>query len=292
MSRLPVLVEEWARELRALNRSPQTVRAYIADLAQLARWLGKPVEEATAEDLRRFVRALHEAGLSARSRARKVVAVRRFYEFLTASRGLPNPAERLEVPRVPRERVPRFMREEEVSRLLAVIPRTVRGRRDRAIIELGLSGLRVGEIAGLRIQDLFLEEGQVRITGKGGGEFLAFITPSAARALQEWLDVRPGLTASEYVFIAVPPRGRGGLRPESMERILKSYLRAAGISAAYTMHSLRHTAGYVLANRDVPLHVIQEILRHKDPRTTRIYTALSPAHVREAMAAHLRFTRK
>jgi len=289
MSRLAGPVEEWVHELRALNRSPQTVRAYLSDVAQLARWLGRPLEEATADDLRRFVRALHEAGLSARSRARKVVAIRRFYEYLMDSRGLPNPAERLEVPRVPRERVPRFMREEEVSRLLAAIPRTVRGRRDRAIVELGLSGLRVGEIAGLRVHDLFLEEGQVRITGKGGGEFLAFVTPAAVRALREWLDVRPLLSGSEYVFCAVPPRGRGGLRPESMERILRGYLKAAGIGTAYTMHSLRHTAGYVLANRDVPLHVIQEILRHRDPRTTRIYTALSPAHVREVMAAYLRF---
>lgn len=289
------LLKEWAAELASLNRAGHTIRAYVCDIRQLQVWLavsGKRLEEATREDLRQFTLALHESGLAPRSRARRLVAVRRFYTWLVDSGKIPvNPAEKLLLPRVPHRRVPRFLREEEVARLLAVLatPRTPVEWRDRAMIELGLCGLRVSEVLSIRVDDLFLEAQQVRIRGKGGGERLVPLTPEAAEVLERWTAIRP--RSSGFVFTALPPKGDKPLHPASVERILKRYLAKAGIPTSYGFHSLRHTAGYTLANQDVPLHVIQELLGHRDPRTTRTYTDLSPAHVREVVAHKLRYRR-
>lgn len=194
----------------------------------------------------------------------------------------------IELPKISRATVPKFLRPEEVGRLREVIPETPRGRRDRALIELGLSSLRVSEVVGIQLDDLFLDRGQVRITGKGGGQYLQPITDAAVQALEGWLVARPRCP-SRFVFVPVMRRGARGLHYVSAERILRGYLKAAGITRPLSFHALRHTVGVTLADRGVPLEYIQDLLRHADPRTTRIYTSVAPERLQEVLRRELRF---
>jgi len=284
------LLQEWADDLAARNQSPRTIRGYLTDLRQFAESIRhRPLEAVRAEDVRRFSHAMQRSGLRPRTRARRLVALRQFYAYLVRTGRLKaSPLEHLELPRISRATVPRFLRPAEVGRLRAVIPETPRGRRDRALVELGLSSLRVSEVVGLQLDDLFLDRGQVRITGKGGGQYLQPVTAAAVRALERWLAVRPRCP-SPFVFTSLPPRGTRGLAYESAERILRTYLKAAGITRPLSFHALRHTVGVTLADRGVPLEYIQDLLRHADPRTTRIYTSVAPERLQEVLHRELHF---
>lgn len=287
---LPPSVQDWADELAARNRSPRTITGYLVDLRQFIQWLRdrQPVE-ARPEDVRRFSHAMQRAGLHPRTRARRLIALRQFFSYLVQTGRLAKSAmDGLELPKHSRANVPGFLRPEEVGLLRGVIPDTPRGRRERAIFELGLSSLRVSEVVGIQLDDLFLDRGQVRIVGKGGGQYLQPVSDAAARDLVAWLAVRP-VCPSRFVFIPLPPRGARGLHYVSAERVFKGYLRAAGITRPLSFHALRHTVGVTLADRGVPLEYIQDLLRHADPRTTRIYTSVARERLREVLQRELRF---
>jgi len=286
----PPLLQEWADELAARNRSIRTIRGYLTDVRQLGEWLRHQEFGAVrGEDVRRFSHAMQRAGLHPRTRARRLVALRQFYAYLVETGRLPrSPMDDLELPKISRATVPKFLRPEEVGRLREVIPETPRGRRDRALIELGLSSLRVSEVVGIQLDDLFLDRGQVRITGKGGGQYLQPITDAAVQALERWLVARPRCP-SRFVFVPVMRRGARGLHYVSAERILRGYLKAASITRPLSFHALRHTVGVTLADRGVPLEYIQDLLRHADPRTTRIYTSVAPERLQEVLRRELRF---
>jgi site-specific recombinase XerD len=292
---LPPLLDEWAHDLAAQERSPRTIAGYLEDLRQFAEWLGKPLEQADRNDLRKFAQAMRgrdDQGLAPRTRMRRLVAIRRFYAYLVDTGVLrDSPAEELKLPRVKSDYVPDFLHEDEVGAVRAVFPDTLRGRRDRAMFELGISTLRASEVVGLQLNDLFmLDRGQVRIRGKGGGEYLQVVDDEAVRALGKWLEVRP-VCRSPYVFIPLPPRGLRGLHRITAERIMKSYYRAAGITRPFRrpFHALRHTAGFKMGNDGVPLQYIQDIMRHADPRTSRIYARVDPETLREVIRRELRF---
>lgn len=289
------LLDQWAQDLAAQERSPRTIAGYLQDVRQLAEWLAKPLEQATQDDLRRFARAMRgrdDEGLSPRTRMRRLVAIRRFYAYLVEVGVLAkSPAEALTLPKVKSAYVPDFLHESEVGAVRSVFPDTPRGRRDRAMFELGISTLRASEVVGLRLNDLFmLDHGQVRVRGKGGGEYLQVIDDEAVAALRAWLDVRPPCR-SPYVFLPLPPRGARGLHRATAERLMKRYYRAAGITRPFRrpFHALRHTAGFKMGNDGVPLQYIQDIMRHADPRTSRIYARVDPQTLREVMRRELRF---
>ncbi len=286
----PPLLQEWVDELSARNQSARTIKGYLGDMRQFGEWLRRlPLEAARDEDVRRFSHAMQRAGLHPRTRARRLVALRQFYSYLVKTGRLQrSPMADLELPKINRATVPKFLRPEEVGRLREIIPDTPRGRRDRALIELGLSSLRVSEVVGIQLDDLFLDRGQVRITGKGGGQYLQPITDAAVQWLERWLAVRPRCP-SPYVFVPLPPRGTRALHYVSAEVILRAHLKAAGITRPLSFHVLRHTVGVTLADRGVPLEYIQDLLRHADPRTTRIYTSVSPERLHEVLRRELRF---
>src|SRR3989304_2119824 len=170
----PPLLQEWADELAARTGSIRTMRGHLTDVRQLGEWLRHQEFGAVrGEDVRRFSHAMQRAGLHPRTRARRPGAPRQFYAYPVETGRLPrSPMDDIELPKISRATVPKFLRPEEVGRLREVIPETPRGRRDRSLIELGLSSLRVSEVVGIQLDDLFLDRGQVRITGKGGGQYL------------------------------------------------------------------------------------------------------------------------
>ncbi len=285
------LLDEWAGELATLNRSSQTIRLYLGDLRQFLEWLGPDRDplKVTPADVRRFSHAMTKAGLQPRSRARRTTAIRGWYSYLVKTERLPqSPARDVTPPRA-HQSVPGFLRPEEIARVRRVIPKTDRGLRDRAIFELGLQTLRISGALGIDLDDLELDRRRVRVRLKGGNQAYQPISKTAAGAIEAWLTRRPKC-GSPAVFIPLPPR-RGACRLDytTVEKALKHYLGAAGITRRVRFHDLRHTAGLRLANRGVPLQIIQDLMHHKDPRTTRIYTEVEQDVLAEVVDRELEY---
>jgi integrase/recombinase XerD len=283
---LPSPVLAFLADLSASGRSRRTVEAYELDLRELCAWLRKDPLEASQEDLRAFAAAMDRAGLSVATRARRTVAVRQFYRWLLRTGRIPiDPAADLEPPRV-RRKLPHFLTRDEVRALLQAIPGDARGERDRAIVLLGLHGLRVGEVVRLDLGDLaYMDRGQIRLTRKGGSQVLKEVSGELRLALESWLRLRPPCP-SPALFVPLPPRGPGcRLSARRIEQMFREYAVAAGISKPVSFHSLRHSIATAMADAGIPLQEIQDWLDHASPATTRIYARVSRDRLREALRA-------
>ena len=283
---LPLPVLAFLADLSASGRSRRTLEAYELDLRELCGWLRKDPLEASQEDLRAFAAAMDRAGLSVATRARRTVAIRQFYRWLLRmGRISSDPAADLAPPRV-RRKLPHFLTGDEIRVLLQAIPGDARGERDRAIILLGLHGLRVGEVARLDLADLaYMDRGQIRVTRKGGTQVLKEVSAELRLALEAWLQVRPPCP-SPALFVPLPPRGPDcRLSARRIEQLFREHCRAAGIAKPVSFHSLRHSIATAMADAGIPLQEIQDWLDHASPATTRIYARVSRDRLRDALRA-------
>jgi integrase/recombinase XerD len=233
-------------------------------------------EEATMEDFQNYLSSLQARGLSARSRARRLSALRQFFRFLQREEHLPaNPVELLDSPRLPLK-LPKVLSEQEVEALLsAVDASTPRGRRDAALLEvLYATGLRVSELVGLTLKQLDLRRGVIRPLGKGHKERLVPMVPQAVEKLKTYLNEgRPQLLkGKDSRFVFVNQRG-GPLTRQGFWKILQRYARLAGLGRL-SPHTLRHSFATHLLARGANLRVLQLLLGHADLATTQIYTHL------------------
>jgi len=267
--------------------APLTVAAYARDLRDFWEYLDSRDRSdwgaVDLADLRDYFAALEARGLSARSRARQLSALRQFFRFLQREEQITaNPAELLDSPRLPR-RLPQVMGEEEVAALLnAPDPGTLTGLRDQALLEvLYATGLRVSELVGLTLKQLDLRRGVVRPLGKGSKERVVPMVAAAVDKLQLYLDqARPRLLQgreSPYVFIN---RRGGKLSRQGFWKLLKQYALKAGVKPL-SPHTLRHSFATHLLTRGANLRVLQLLLGHADLATTQIYTHLDAARLRQ-----------
>ena len=275
--------------------SEHTLSAYRRDLRRYVAFLTRrdmlepgEVEEAT---VRSFVASLsasthgpNDAPYRATSVARTLSAVRSFHRFLLRE-GVTDrdPAVGVPQPRLPRS-LPRPLPVEDVRRLLeAPDEGSPTGLRDRAILELLYgSGLRISELTGLDVDDLDLEEGSVRVLGKGGKEREVPLGSFGRDAVGAYLTRgRPAL-ASVATRGAVFLNARGGrLSRQSCARLLSRYVRLAGIERRVTLHTLRHSFATHLLEGGADVRVVQELLGHASVATTQIYTLVTARHLRE-----------
>jgi integrase/recombinase XerD len=275
--------------------SEHTLAAYRRDLRRYAAFLTRKdiheagdVEEAT---IRSFVASLSasthgpdDAPYRATSVARTLSAVRSFHRFLLRE-GVTDrdPAVGVPQPRLPRS-LPRPLPVEDVRRLLeAPDEGSPIGLRDRAILELLYgSGLRISELTGLDVDDLDLEEGSVRVLGKGGKEREVPLGSFGRDSIGAYLTRgRPAL-ASAVTRGAVFLNARGGrLSRQSCARLLGRYVRLAGIDRRVTLHTLRHSFATHLLEGGADVRVVQELLGHASVATTQIYTLVTARHLRE-----------
>ncbi len=287
-------IERFLRYLRVeRNASELTIKSYREDLLMLAEYLAdsrggrfpSPGEISTVE-LRGYVAALHEAGYSASTVARRLASMRSFFRFGQREGWVDaNPAKPLRNPRRSRK-LPHFLSTEEIGLLLDAPPaNTQLGLRDRAILETMYSaGVRVGELVGLNDSDLDLAAGILRVRGKGRRERLAPLGSYACRALKEYLRVRkldPKLAPDAPRPVFVNRFGRR-LTTRSVARMLEKYLRQTGLDRRTSPHSLRHSFATHLLERGADIRSVQELLGHKSLITTQIYTHVSTAALREA----------
>ena len=282
------LVDAYLTHLRVERRlADHTLESYGRDLQRLGSFaaaLEKSPQQMERRDLERFVDGLMNEGLSPRSVARTVAAVRGFYRFAALAQHLAtNPADDLQAPRA-WPALPKFLGVEEVERLIKQPDvETARGLRDRALIEvLYATGLRVSELIRLRANDLNLEAGYLSTTGKGSKQRIVPIGDQAANWLTKYIRVgRPALLAgrtSPWLFVNA--RRGGGLSRVGFWKILKGYGRKAGLSRTLSPHVLRHSFATHLLDHGADLRSIQMMLGHADLSTTQIYTHVLEARLR------------
>ena len=256
-----------------------TVWAYRNDLTAFVLHLHETgrtdLDAATPDTIIQHLLALKERGLAINSVARALVALRMFFRFLTSEGRLEkDPTGPLHGPRLTRY-LPEVMTEPEVTALLAAPdPATIKGIRDRAILQLlYASGARAAEVAGITLDGIHPDLGYVRLLGKGSKERIVPVSDSAIEALQEYIDTaRPVLLKgkeSKRVFVGL----RGGkVTRQVLWRLVKRYALKAGIPRRISPHTLRHSFATHLLEHGADLRAIQEMLGHASILTTERYT--------------------
>lgn len=270
-----------------------SIDAYRRDITQFAKWLAKRAEALPTvpkHTLTAYLAHLVEVrAASPRTSARVVSSLKRFYGFLLReSLVTEDLSQDLDAPKLPRS-LPKSLSEAEVEALLAAPDiNTDLGLRDRAMLEtLYASGLRVSELVGLKIAQVSLDMGVVRILGKGAKERL---TPLGQEAI-EWITrytraSRPNILAgkkSDALFVT----GRGGpMTRLNFWLIIKRHARTANIRTELSPHTLRHAFATHLINHGADLRVVQLLLGHADITTTQIYTHVARERLKQIHAKH------
>jgi integrase/recombinase XerD len=264
--------------------SAHTVSGYLSDLQHLALWAteaGLPPADLDRDRITAFLVAQQATGKAARSIARLSSALRQFLGFMRMEgEGAVGPESVVRPPRPPRI-LPRTLTESQVDALLGAPDlNTPLGVRDRAWIELlYASGLRVSELAGLSALSVFLDEGFLKVMGKGRKERLIPFGESAEHWVRQWFVLRPSLRPKDGTLFV----GRLGepLTRQQFWRLLKAYAVKAGIRReAVSPHVLRHAFATHLLDHGADLRAVQAMLGHADISTTQIYTHVHQARLR------------
>ena len=272
--------------------SKHTVSAYETDIKLFALHLQSAsnvsIKNANRADIMGFLGVRVESGGSARSAARMLSALRRFYGFLLRERFVSeDPTVLIDAPTIGRP-LPSTLSETEVRKLLsAPVISTDIGLRDRAMLELLYAcGLRVTELVSLNVDQVNLQQGVVRVWGKGNKERLVPMGEAASDWIERYTrDARDNLVKGLTSTLFLSLRGREMTRQSFWHRI-KAHGLAAGINAHLSPHTLRHAFATHLVNNDADLRVVQLLLGHSDLSTTQIYTHVARERLKYIHAAH------
>lgn len=286
--------------------SRNTLASYRSDLLLLAAWArgrGVALDQVGVVDLKdylahryRVAQAAADARgpaprqrFGARSQARFITVCRRYYGWLVREgRRKDDPAAHLEMPRLP-QRLPKTLTMDEVDRLLSAPDATTSaGLRDRAMLELlYASGLRVSELVNLRRDEINLEQGVVRLIGKGAKERMVPTGEPACVAVAEWLrHGRPDFATPESGDAVFLGRRGTAMTRQNFWLLIQRHAIAAGVRAQLSPHTLRHAFATHLLERGADLRAVQALLGHADLSTTQIYTHVAKARLKELHARH------
>ena len=285
-------IADFVRHLSAeRNDSPHTVKAYERDVTSFAGFLddyyGQETWKWAGVDrlaVRGWLAELSRRGLSKRSMARSLSAVRTFYRFLNLHHGIEvNPARSAATPKL-EKRLPGYLDRRAMDRLFAVAETragdgSLQGRRNRAMLELFYStGMRLSELVGLDMDDLDLVSDQVRVRGKGKKERLLPVGRPAVSALRAYFSRRDEAQreakSPERRAVFVNERGRR-LSPRGVQTIVRGFLDAVSEGQDVSTHSLRHSFATHMLDAGADLRAVQELLGHASLSTTQIYTHTS-----------------
>ncbi len=261
-----------------MGLSEKTLNAYTADINRYLSFIAghlRDLNDVSRDHILEHLVALHNEGLSTRSIARHLSAIRQFHQFLCDEHVTEtNPAAGFDSPRLTRA-LPHDLSQTEIERLLdAPDSTTPDGVRDAAILELFYStGLRISELATLPLRSISLEESALRVQGKGAKVRLVPLGNRAIERVRAWLTIRAETQAIDNTLF-VNPRGRRMSRT-SVWQIVKRYARFANIDKNVTPHMLRHSFATHLLDNGADLRAVQEMLGHSDIATTQIYTHVS-----------------
>lgn len=288
------LLDGYVRYLRLEKGvTDNTLDAYLNDLQKLLNYYGDEgidYRNVTLEQLSQFSAQLREVGISATSQKRVLSGVRSFYAYLTTEGELEqDPTELLESPKLGLH-LPEVLTVDEIDRIESVIDMsTPQGIRDHCIIEVLYScGLRISELCALSFSNLFLEEGYIRVFGKGRKERLVPISHKAVRELESWFSIRrqmePVKGYEDIVFLSM--RRRRPLSRISLFIFIQQYAKVADITKKISPHTFRHSFATHLLEGGASLRAIQTMLGHEKISTTEIYTHLDRSRLREEVLLH------
>lgn len=273
--------------------SRNTLDSYGRDLKAYSAWLEQQsldVLQVRREDLLRYLSARLGRGLKARSTARALSCLRGLYRYLLRENIIRlDPTLRIENPKLGRP-LPDTLTEKDIERLLAAPdPSTVLGLRDRTMLEvLYATGLRVTELVSLRLTEINLRQGVLRVTGKGNKERLVPLGEEAITWIQQFLGSgRDLLLVNNRHEDVVFPSNRGqAMTRQTFWHRIKAHARAAGIKRKLSPHTLRHAFATHLLNHGADLRVVQLLLGHSDLSTTQIYTHVAQHRMKELHQVH------
>ena len=273
--------------------SPNTLEAYIDDALKLLGYMddcGIDLADVSLDDLHGFAAAMGDLGIAPRSQARIISGVKSLFRFLSLDGyRQDDPSELLEAPKIGRH-LPDVLTVAEIDSIIGQINLSLpEGQRNRAMIETMYScGLRVSELCSLRMEDLFLDEGFIRVTGKGSKQRLVPISQRAIDEIGKWLmdrchvDIKPG--AESYLFVS-KRRGRPLTRVMVFD-IIRDLTAKAGITKTVSPHTFRHSFATHLREGGANLRAIQCMLGHEKISTTEIYTHIDRSRLREEIVNH------
>jgi integrase/recombinase XerD len=282
----------------------KTIEAYRRDLLQWLEYASKcssknnaqrqnsKTHEFDLDQLCAYLSFLHEQGSKPASIARKTSAIRQFFKFCCLERGLKyNPADQLQSPQ-PDQRLPKSLSIEEITALLASAETGLataqpfaQARNCAMVYVLYATGLRISELVSLRLDQIDLETGVIRVKGKRGKERIALIAPVAGEKLHQYLTQHRESCRPQSNHIFLNHRGQSISR-QAFWKTLKNLAISAGIPSSLCPHMLRHSFATHLLQSGIPLRSLQMLMGHSDLSTTQIYTHLAPEHLK---SAHKRF---
>lgn len=267
-----------------------SISAYQNDVLKLRDFavsVRKNPIEITYPDLQRFVAELYDLGLTARSQARIISGVKQFYLFiLLEDEIVSDPSELLEIPKIGRK-LPEVLTLNEIDALIGAIDlSTNEGHRNRAILETLYScGLRVSELVNLKFEDVFFDEGYIRVIGKGNKQRLVPVSPTVRKEITLYNDhIRRHMNIvkgnESYIFLN---RRGAQLTRVMIFTIIKNLAGEIGLTKNISPHTFRHSFATHLLEGGANLRAIQEMLGHESITTTEIYTHLDTNMLREAI---------
>jgi len=289
MRSLDLLIDQYLNFLIVeKGLSANTIESYNRDLIRYWDFLKinqiEQISESDTAVILKYLIAIRNEGLSARSRARHIVTLRGFYQFLVQEKVLKkDPSATIDLPKTGL-RLPDFLSVQDIRRLLEMPdPGKPKGLRDAAMLELlYAAGLRVSELINLEIGTLYLEAGFVRVFGKGSKERVVPIGGYAREKLETYIKIaRPGLLKnipSKFLFVA---RAGKPMTRQGFWKLLKKYAKLSGIQKKITPHSVRHSFASHLLEGGADLRSVQIMLGHSDISTTQIYTHVAHDHLKK-----------
>ena len=289
-SGIPKIIEQFIDVIwMERGLSENTLSAYRSDLIKFCHWLGAGEESgavdsqiilAERDNIVAYLAELEEKQISATSRARFLSSLRRFYAYLLREKKIDvDPVALIDAPKLGRA-LPKTLSEKDVDSLLnAPDISTTLGLRDRVLFEvLYATGLRVSELVTLQLIQVNMQQGVVRVTGKGNKERLVPLGEESLNWLEKYLTTaRLELLKGKVVDeLFVTNRG-GGMTRHAFWHLIKRYAKKAGIAVDISPHTLRHAFATHLLNHGADLRVVQMLLGHSDLSTTQIYTHVAKA---------------
>jgi len=278
--------------------SENTLSAYRSDLSKFSLWLGAHEESGVAENqiilaergiIVAYLAELEKKQISATSRARFLSSLRRFYAYLLREKKIEvDPVALIDAPKLGRA-LPKTLSEKDVDSLLnAPDVSTFLGLRDRVLFEvLYATGLRVSELVGLQLLQVNMQQGVVRVTGKGNKERLVPLGEESLNWLEKYLTTaRLDLLKGKVVDALFVTNRGGGMTRHAFWHLIKRYAQKAEISAEISPHTLRHAFATHLLNHGADLRVVQMLLGHSDLSTTQIYTHVAKARLKTLHNTH------
>lgn len=276
------------------NASHYTIRNYTSDLSAFFDFVKKednaPITGIDKHIVRNYLADLYDKGIAKGSIARKVSAIRSFYRYLHREKIVSaNPVASFSSPKL-EKRIPSFLSISEIVKLISMPDSsTPLGKRDRAIIELLYSsGLRVSELAGIKLSQFSPETNELRVLGKGSKERIVLIGKPALSAINNYINHGRRFLYNEdsgsYIFLT---RLGAPITERCVQLVLDKYAHRAGFKKRVYPHLLRHTFATHMLNGGADLRVVQELLGHSHLQTTQIYTHVTKSQAKKVyLTAH------